>query len=123
MLWNAAQRIVIVRTQRGMNLARRGPESGPGSAMPSIRNFIARLPRPLADTFLQRHKIFISPETMGSSDQIIADEIEVQLVDSPPGTRGALSHDMELVEQLSTPNGEIAIDDVTNDDNLSDLPS
>lgn len=91
--------------------------------MPSIRNFIARLPRPLADTFLQRHKIFISPETMGSSDQIIADEIEVQLVDSPPGTRGALSHDMELVEQLSTPNGKIAIDDVTNDDNLSDLPS
>ena len=117
---------MIVRIQRGLNLARRSPpEAGlKGERLcHRFRNFISRLPKTLAGTFLLRHKIHLSPDVMGESDQAIADAIEAELEGMPPGTRGAFEHDIELVERLSTPSGEIAIDDVSVHENLSELPS
>lgn len=91
--------------------------------MPSIRNFVGRLPKPQADTFLKRHNIHLPPDILAGSDQTVADAIEVELDRLPPGSRRALDHEIELVEQLCTPLGEIAIDDVSVHENLSDLPS
>jgi hypothetical protein len=91
--------------------------------MPSIRNFISRLPRSLADTFLHRHKVALGPDVLARSDQAIADAIDTALDGLPPGTRRTLEHDIELVERLSTPNGERAIDDASVGEGAPDLPS
>lgn len=91
--------------------------------MPSIRGFVSRLPQSITATFFQRHRIELPAAAIEGGHQAIADAVEAQLREMPLGVRTAIEHDIEVIERLSTPNGEVAIDDVSVDEILDELPS
>lgn len=90
--------------------------------MTSIRSFASEVPTPLLQQFLAGHEIVLRNEVRADTAATLVREIDVALAENPPGTRGRFMKQLEEIDQMATPQGEISIvDSVVNIP--SDLPS
>lgn len=79
--------------------------------MISIRTFAAEVPPALVREFLACHKISLTDQSFEGTATALARDIDAAISECPPGTRGRLMSQIEDIDQLASPQGEIAIAD------------
>ena len=91
--------------------------------MPSIRNFVSRVPQSLLMELLLFLNIEIAPELLRGTPAAIAGALNKVLKGPPRGAHSKLMHQIETVERLSSEAGQSAIESVVIHEELSALPS
>ena len=91
--------------------------------MPSLRNFITRVPVQLLQEFLGKNGIELSDDTFSKNVNQIVEAIEFRLTELPHGTLGRLEQQIEKVDKLANEPGEAAIDAMTVNESPVEQPS